>query len=202
MLFRSSCFQNIILTGDLNADFSTAPGKKLDHFCKSNFLVPHIQEPTRITSTTSRCLDQIISNIPNFICKPCVLPPIANCDHSIVSVNILFRRKKEPVYKRLIWEYDKANFNRFRECLSQIQWNNCFTSNNVNDCCRSGSDTFMPAAKECIPSKEVTIRLDDLPWYNSALRLEKRKVMRAYTKTKEGNNGPHIATNYGLSITN
>ena len=174
----------------VNADFTTAPGRKLDHFCTTNFLVPHIQEPTRIANNTSRCLDQIISNIPNYISEPHVLPPIANCDHCVVSANISFRRKTEPAYKRLIWEYDKANFVHFRDYLSRLNWDNFFLSNDVNICCLSWTEGFLQAAKVCIPNKEITIRPDDLPWYNSSLRCEKRKVMRAYSKAKEGNNGP------------
>ena len=33
--------------------------------------------------------------------------------------------------------------------------------------------------KHFIPNKDITVRPEDLPWYNSSLRYFKRKVMRA-----------------------
>ena len=185
---RSTGIQNIMLIGDLNADFSTPQGRKLELFCTTNFLVPHVHEPTRITNNTSSCLDQIISNMPAYVQEPQVLPPIANCDHCVVSTTILFKHKKELAYKRLIWDYGKANFDLFRSKLRQISWEDSFVSNDINQCCTAWTEIFLQIAKESIPNKEVTIRPNDLPWYTSALRQERRKMMRLYSKAKNCNN--------------
>jgi len=39
---------------------------------------------------------------------------------------LLFRRKKEPVYKLQIWDYGQADFNAFKIRLSGLDWNSCF----------------------------------------------------------------------------
>ena len=59
--------KNIILTGDFNADPSTANGRKLASFANVNTFTLHINEPTRITGRSSSILDQFITNIPEFV---------------------------------------------------------------------------------------------------------------------------------------
>ena len=84
-------FTKITLTGDLKADPSTNNDKKLIDICASNCLSMHINQPTKITETTSSCLDQVIANIPNFVRSTNTSAPLANCDHCTVSANLLFR---------------------------------------------------------------------------------------------------------------
>ena len=95
-LAYSSPTDKIILVGDLNADFQTNHGKKLNTFCASNNLTLHIKEPTRITDRSATCLDQIITNVPSFVKAATVLPPVADNDHCTVAANLLFRHKNSP----------------------------------------------------------------------------------------------------------
>ena len=48
----------IILCGDLNADFQTANGVKLNHFAAQNHFTIHVNTTTRITSVSATVLDQ------------------------------------------------------------------------------------------------------------------------------------------------
>ena len=41
--------------------------------------------------------------------------------------------------------------------------------------CNTFTETFLRVARECIPTKMVTIRNSDRPWFNSDLRREIRK---------------------------
>ena len=183
-LAKATNINNIILTGDLNSDPSTPSGTKLLNFCSINLLSMHIDEPTRITQNSSTCLDQFITNMPSFVSELSVHPPISNCDHCVISAKLKFRIKKDLIYKRCIWNYKKANFDLFRRHLNQIDWNRCLELDNIDNCALSWSECFLDTAKKCIPSKSVSIRPNDLPWYNSSLRCSKRKVMRAYNKAK------------------
>ena len=101
-----STIQNILLLGDLNADFGTINGKKLLELCTLHNLLCHIKDLTRITSETSSCLDQIISNIPNFVSSVNVEPPISTNDHHTISANLRFHIKPDLPYYRRIWLYD------------------------------------------------------------------------------------------------
>ena len=45
----------------------------------------------------------------------------------------------------------------------------------VDEMCNTFTETFLRVARECIPTKMVTIRNSDRPWFNSELRREIRK---------------------------
>jgi len=77
-MVKTSGIDEIIILGDLNAD--PVPTMVLNTL--------HINEPTRITDNTSTCLDQIITNMPNFVRNTNVPGPLANCDHCLVSANL------------------------------------------------------------------------------------------------------------------
>ena len=112
----------MVLLGDLNADPSDINGRRLFEFCDLYNFTCHVNEPTRITDTTSTCLDQIISNIPNFISKINVLPPVSTNDHSTVAAQLNFRIHKEAPYYRFVWDYNRADYDGFRQCLSETNW--------------------------------------------------------------------------------
>ena len=175
----------IIMMGDLNADPSTNHGRKLNSFCTSNLLTLHIHDPTRITERTSTCLDQIITNIPNFVHSTSVLPPVADNDHCTVTAHLLFRHKKNSSFERFIWLYAKADFDEFRETLDAVNWDPCFDTDDINEMSKLWTSTFLNIARRCIPNRTITVRQDDAPWYSCSLRAKKRKVERIHKKAKD-----------------
>ena len=193
-LAYSSSTDKIILMGDLNADFQTNHGKKLNSFCTSNNLTLHINEPTRITDRTATCLDQIITNVPSFVKDEAVLPPVADNDHCTVAANLLFRHKKNSSFQRFIWLYAKADFDVFRDSLSEVDWDPCFDTDDVDEMCKLWTSTFLNVARQNIPNRAITVRDGDAPWYNSRLRAQKRKVDRIHRKAKSTRhlNNAHI----------
>ena len=70
-------------------------------------LVCHIKVPTRITAESSSCLNQIISNIPNFVSSVNVEPPISINDHHTVNDNIRFHTKPDLPYYIRMWLSDQ-----------------------------------------------------------------------------------------------
>ena len=99
-----------MLLGDLNADFATINGRHLQEFCASQNMVHHINEPTRITQTSQTCLDQIITNMPNFIRSVSVLPPVSTNDHCTVDAELNFKLPVDKAYTRLTWQYKDADY--------------------------------------------------------------------------------------------
>ena len=91
---RNTGIDKTIIMGDFNADPTTSHGRKMIDFYIINNLSVHIHGPTRITETSSTCLDQIITNIPKFVSNVNVSIPLANCGHPVFSENLLFRLKK------------------------------------------------------------------------------------------------------------
>ena len=116
-LAKQSGTNKIIVTGDFNADPHTREGNLLQLFTLSNNLTIHVNEPTRITPTTSTILDQFLSNVPCSLKNIEVLAPIGNCDHCPIKSTLTLRHKfnKPKCFQRHIWQYSLADFELFRE---------------------------------------------------------------------------------------
>jgi hypothetical protein len=57
----------------------------------------------------------------------------------------------------------------------------------VNNACSNFTDAFLTIAKECIPTREVTIRTDDKMWFDSNLCRESRRrdrLRKVFLRTK------------------
>jgi len=176
----ASSTKHLLILGDINADPCTPDGNRLHELCVNYNLTCHIDVPTRITQTSQSCLDQIITNMPNFVRETNVHPPLSNNDHCTVSVKLSFKLTKDEPYYRHIWLYDKGDFDGLRDSIAHYDWDVCFASNNVNTMCEMWTDTLLNLARTFIPNKMVLVRPNDKPWYTNELRLLKRKIDRLY----------------------
>ena len=162
--------KNIILTGDFNADPSTADGRKLATFANVNAFTLHVNEPTRITERSSSILDQFITNIPEYVQNMEVDTPLLTNGHCTVSISLRFNISKVQPIERLIWQYKHANFEGLNYALQNANWEICFEQPDVDFACSKWNETFLNLAREYIPNKVIKTRTDDKPWYNSELR--------------------------------
>ena len=182
---KSDFTSNVLILGDLNADFNTANGKKMKELCISQNCQYLINQPTRITATTSTVLDQIITNSPAFIESVSVGQPLATSDHCTISVKIRFDIPKEKPYERHIWDYKKADFLGYKQAIANYDFGPCFETDDIDLTCKRWTDVILTEARNFIPNKVVLIRPNDSPWYNNELRKMKRKVNRLFRKFKE-----------------
>ena len=173
-----------VIIGDLNSDPNTDMGCKLNTFANANSLTLHIHQPTRITSNSSTVLDQCLSNCSTFVQNIGVLPPLANNDHCTIHLKLSFKVKSAKCYKRLVWDFSKANVDGYVSYLEHFNWDNCFLNTSVDDSCDEISNAILSAAKEFIPNKVVTIRPYDKSFYNGHLRQMKRKLNRLHERAK------------------
>ena len=176
-LAKESNINDIIITGDLNADpiGNYRNFSKLKQLCESNNFQIHITEPTRVTQATATCLDQFISNLYDKVKSVHVTHPIGDSDHNKIEMKINLNISLNKCYDRLIWDYSKANFDQFRNALSSADWDSCFVDDDIEQSCNNWTTTFLQISRENIPNKIVTIRTKDKPFYNSELRRLKRK---------------------------
>ena len=188
-LVKSKCNNaQLLILGDLNADFQTVNGKKLVGMCIVSNLQCHVKEPTRITSNSNTCLDQILSNIPNLILEVKVEPPISTNDHCTVSVIVNFKIAVEKAYERHIWLYKKGDYQGFKNALSQENWDECFNQPSVNVASDTWTEKLLKIAYEFIPNKQIVVRPRDSPWFTSELRGMRRKLLRFYKSAKNTGN--------------
>jgi hypothetical protein len=169
-LAREFDIKNVIIIGDLNADPHTPSGTHLKDFADTNNLVLHISEPMRITENSASILDQILTNIPDYVKKVRVEPPVSTNDHCTIGFNLSFKAQKRFAFKRFMWNFKAENFTLFHEALHTIDWGACLSINSIDLACEKFTSVFMKAAKETIPNKVVTVRPDDKPWFTNHLR--------------------------------
>jgi len=181
---RRAGYDNILITGDINADPKTANGTKLQFFVNSNSLNMHVQEPTRITAHSATILDQFIStgslNIENIT----VSAPLATSDHCQISCSLNKTVPKHPCHTRLVWSYNRADWEGLNNAIQNFDWEPCFEPTSVNDVASRITHSFLNLARQFIPNKVATIRPQDKPWYNNTLRALKRRRDRLFTKAK------------------
>jgi hypothetical protein len=183
----------ILISGDLNADFGTRNGQRLQDFLNLHGLSALINEPTRITRSTSSILDQFLINIPSLTKDTLVLPPVSNNDHCTITTTLNVPLSKPKAYKRTMWDFKNADFEKFRKELSGIDFSFCENCSDLNNILTLWSDLFLLKAKSSIPSKIAIIRPRDKPWFSGFLRRLLRKKNRVHLRAKKYNTIDHWA---------
>ena len=56
-----------------------------------------------------------------------VSPPVSTNDHCTIALEIKFSVPKAQAYQRLMWDFKNANFDLFRNAISNCNWQECFT---------------------------------------------------------------------------
>ena len=181
---KQTNFNNIIITGDLNADPNTPNGIQLHNFCEGNHLTIHVTEPTRLTPVSATILDQFLSNMSDQIVNTAILDPISSCDHCPITLTLTFKIVKCKSYTRLVWNYDEVDLAELHHRLDDADWNECFVGNNIDVCAERWTTTFMNIARECIPNRIATIRPHSKPFFSNSLHRLARKKNRIHRQAK------------------
>jgi hypothetical protein len=187
--------QNIILTGDLNSDlFSSRNNKLIDTMNLFN-LTNFIEKPTRITEHSSTLLDPIISDYVHYSYSDVLKVPsdISDDDASIICIEC--PKFQTRSFQREIWLYERTDHVNLSNKLDTVDWNALLSDlEDVDEMCNTFTETFLRVARECIPTKMVTMRNTDRPWFNSELRREIRKRNRIRKRENKITNN-QISTN-------
>lgn len=134
-----------------------------------------IQEPTRVTNQTATLIDPVlISSSVTALDSGVLDVPDNISDHHATYIHISFKMAQPPIYKRKVWLYGRADFNKLNNLINQFDWS-FIVSNPVNISCKLFTETFLKFIHDCIPHKEVTIRPNDKPWYDSQIRTTTRQ---------------------------
>ena len=181
--------QNIILTGDLKSDlFSSRNNKLIDTMNLFN-LTNVIEKPTRITEHSSTLLDPIIINDSVHYSYSDVLKvPSDISDHDASIFFIECPKFQTRSFQREVWLYERTDHENLSSKLDTVDWNALLSDlEDVDEMCNTFTEIFLRVARECIPTKMVTMRNSDRPWFNSELRREIRKRDRIRKIAKKFN---------------
>ena len=146
-----------------------------------------ITEPTRIGNTRQSLLDPVLVSECSVGFSEVVDIDRSISDHNATVVEIDINSGTNKCSTRKIWLYELGDYDQFCTKLDNINWEDLLLEPTVDEACEIFTNIFIIFASETIPTKDVTIRPNDKPWFNSQLRREMRKRDRLRKKAKTGN---------------
>ncbi|KAK3106559.1 hypothetical protein FSP39_022538 [Pinctada imbricata] len=176
----------IVIVGDLNVDLLAVQNHRLIDIVNHYQLNNVISLPTRIGPTRASLLDPIfLRECSNDMVD--VLPIDSNIsDHSATLVDILIKEKISKSYKRKIFCYKDGDFALLNSLISEINWAGTLDENSdIDVACEIFNEKITTLSRRCIPTKIITFRNNDKPWFNSELRREIRIRNRMWKKAKK-----------------
>ena len=184
--------KKLFLIGDFNIDLLKvdidSPTTNFFDIITSNLLVPHILQPTRITSSSRTLIDNIYSNSSNFEDGISGNLTLAISDHLAQFLIIPEDFQKTPAtsnfYKRDLKNFDRENF--LLDLLA-IDWDEVIAieNNNPNESFNSFFQKIDVLVDTYIPLKKLTkneIKSKFKPWITSAIRNSMKRRDKFYKK--------------------
>ena len=89
--------------------------------------------------------------------------------------------------KRKVWFYKHADFDKLNDKIVNTDWSFINNDDCLNHICSKFTVQIVEYMDECIPSKDVLIRPNDKPWYNSEIRSHSRQRDKLKTKALKTN---------------
>ena len=110
-----------------------------------------------------------------------------NCHHQIIFAKINLKVYYPPTYKRLVWDYKKANIDTINLAIKSFNWENAFNGKDINSQVKLFNETLLNIFSNFIPNKIKTFRDSDPPWINDDIKSKiklKHKLYHRYLRHK------------------
>ena len=146
---------------------------------------------THFTEASSSLIDLKLVRNKNSIVTSGVLEPLfphLKRYHCPILVLLKFIHPKVKTYKRKIWNYQRADFDKYRQLLSEQNLPNKIKNKELDNSIQIVADAIYDAADKSIPNEIVYIRPSDYPWITCHIKSLIRKRRRVYNKLKKTNN--------------
>ncbi len=188
-VFDQVC-DNVLVAGDFNINVLNSDSNKISRLITSYNAEQLITSPTHYTEHSNSLIDLIFVKdthhvITSFVADP-FIPDLVRYHCPVVAV-LKINKPKAIAYKRKIWLYDQGNYEDFRLKLNSINWHDILQTENLDTTADIITNSIIDAASATIPNKVVTIRPNDIPWFNNNIRKLIRKRNRYHTKAKNTN---------------
>ncbi|VDI36390.1 Hypothetical predicted protein [Mytilus galloprovincialis] len=149
---------NVVITGDVNVDFLTDHSHKIFDIMRLNGLKNVINEPTRFCATRQSLLDPILVSDSCDVYDSHVIQidrTYSDHDGTIIFLNNLGRLQNNTTYKRMIWDYRNADFDKCNELIATFDWESIINAeNSMDQNCKNFTNKFLEYINDCIPHKK------------------------------------------------
>ena len=181
---------DIIITGDFNFDvLSSQTARKIDSLCVQFSLYQLLNNPTHFTEHSSSLIDLILVSNKNHVLLSGVGEPFLNQPlryHCPVYGNLKFSKPKTISFIRHVWYYERGDYNSSRVKTSEIPLES-LQSNEIDLYANNLHSAVVNIAHECIPNRQVRVKISEPPWLTTYVKRHIRNRKRAYRKAKQSN---------------
>ena len=160
--------KDLVILGDFNYDYKTdiiSSENPLNMIENLFSLTQMIHKPTRVTSTSSKCLDHIFTTIPNRHTINDVAK-ISLSDHYLIYTCINSKNNHNVVCFR---NYNNFDINAFTTDLKNCETlsNTSVNSNSLNEMWSEWKHAFLKCCNKHAPIKESRVKNRHCPWMTS-----------------------------------
>lgn len=183
---------DIYILGDFNINMYNDNNNKMKGLIQEYNLKQLVNEPTHFTEHSSSLIDLILARSNTNVLMSEVADtfiPNQIRYHCPIILLLKFFRPKNKTFKRRIWNYKLANFDRYRVILSEYNLDEKLQENfDIDVNVQQITDALITAAEQSIPNKVVTIRPAQHPWITCHIKNLIRKRKRNFRKFKRTSN--------------
>lgn len=161
LIIRKNMSKNVIVGGDFNINVleKTKESRDLLNFMKIYNLKQLIKQPTRVTNTSSTCIDLIFTNYTE---SQSGVNDYGFSDHKSTNIKIAedqfpyFIQKPQIMYKRV---FSNKNMMSFQIKLKEINWNKSLDiANSMNENYEIFNSIIQEILNQTIPIQKIKIR--------------------------------------------
>ena len=187
---------SIFLLGDFNCDLSsfnilqnriadsstmapTTNSSKLisifDMFNMQNV----INEPTRVTPTTSSLIDLIVTTRKDLVTSSATVP-LGLSDHNLIYATLRLKNKRPPPTIIKTRDYKKLDEMVFHRDISTAPFDVGSVFDDPDDRLWAWQTLFLDICNDHVPYKEVKIRSQSAPWITNEIRYKRNKRFKVF----------------------
>ena len=180
--------RNVIVIGDLNADFTknrgevkSAMGKRLHNILQHFDYSVVNDQPTRITSETSTLINLVIASMPNTI--KCTKTLELGISHHLLVYALVKNKIKRPPPKVVT----ARSYKMLRKDVEEAPWAVISVFDDSDDSFWAWSYLFNEMCDRHAPYRQVKIRQQSLPWITPQIRHLMNLSLKTFLKAKKSN---------------
>ena len=186
----SSQYESIIM-GDFNIsvanwgdELTTHSGNALYENLQESSLYQHVNHPTK----GNKILDLVFTTCDNLVNNVQVGTEFSNSDHRVINFNINVNDANLPVSKEKVLDYRRADFEKLRHSLANINWTDMTESNDIDVAWQKFTGKLNLAVQSSIPMRYRRSHKNLKPkWWTRDIKIKLAQKKRAYEKYRETN---------------
>ena len=187
-------FPNISWTALTSLEGDQSLSARFLNTCEDGFLTQHATKPTRHRiGQSSSLLDLVFTSDPEMVEDSNInhLAPLGSSEHEVSLWNVIcYLEVTEANSAGKEWNYLHTNIPEMKEYLTDINWANLLSSNNVNDNWLTLKNIILDAQSKFVPRLCNKKSNNKPPWLKKSIHKQikkKQAAFKQYLRTKSEN---------------